>query len=213
MSEYKIENSGSSRCANAYALSGASGRHMKIRRNCIVACFAFCLLGGCGSQFSIGDFDFAALLANSIGLLQTRPQNLPPVLVDRGDTIVINSDVTIINNPAEDISYSDLPDLTVLGFENDTNGDFYIRYYADGYLQGIFVYQGEALLLAYPCLSIVELISEDDIDPFTGELVNSFDLTGNEYFNPGDFFCGDALILNIDAFSVHARAEIVDLTP
>ena len=186
---------------------------MRIIRNCIVVCLASCLLGGCGTRLNIDDFDFAALLADSLGLLQTRPQTLPPVLVDRGDTIIINTDVTIVDNPADDISYSNLPNQTLLGFENDTSGDFYIRYYADGYLQGIYVYQGEALLLAYPCLSVVELISEDDIDPFTGELVDSFDLTGNNYFNPDDFFCGDALIFRIDDFSINARAEVIDLTP
>jgi hypothetical protein len=177
-----------------------------------IACMSVCLFAGCGSQFNVDAGDIAALLANAIGLIQTRGQELPQVLVDRGDTIIINTDVTIIVNPAVDIVYEELPNLTVLGFENATNWDVYIRYLADGDLQGIYVYQGEALLLEYPCLGTVELLSEDDIDPLTGELVDSFDLTGIDYFNPEDFFCGDALILTFDDISVTPIAEVVDLS-
>lgn len=180
----------------------------------ILVCLSASLFAGCGAINIDGD-DIAALLANAVDLIQTRPQpqELPPVLVDRGDTILIDASVTVIVNPAEDIVIAELPNLTVLGFENDTDWDMYIKYYADGELQGIYVYQGEALLLEYPCLDLVELISEDDIDPVTGELVDSFDLTGSDFFNPDDFVCGDAFILNFDPFSVTARAEVVDLTP
>ena len=131
----------------------------------------------------------------------------------QGDLILIDVGVTIIDNPAQDIVLAQLPNLTVLGFENDTDWDIYIKYFADGELQGVYVYQGEALLLGYPCLDVVALISEDDIDPFTGELVGSFNLSGSDFFNPEDFFCGDALILNFDPFSVSARAEVIDLSP
>jgi hypothetical protein len=175
----------------------------------IVACLTASLFVGCGTGLTIDDI--ANLLIGAIGPIQTRPQVLPPVLADRGDTIIIDADVTIIVNPETDIVPAQLPNLTVLGFENDTDWDIYIKYYADGQLQGIHVYRGEALLLGYPCLGIVELISEDDIDPFTGELVDSFDLTGFDYFNPEDFFCGDALILNFDPFSVNVSVEVIDL--
>jgi hypothetical protein len=107
----------------------------------------------------------------------------------------------------------ELPNRTVLGFENDTGWDIYITYYVDGDWQDVYVYDGEALPLDYPCLSVIELISEDDIDPYTGAIVDSFDLTGNDYFNPDDFICGDAFILNFDPFSISARAEVVDLLP
>jgi hypothetical protein len=76
-----------------------------------------------------------------------------------------------------------------------------------------YVYDGEALLLDYPCLDVIELISEDDVDPVSGLLVDSFDLTGDNYFNPDDFFCGDAFILNFDPFSISARAEVINLLP
>jgi hypothetical protein len=179
----------------------------------IIGCVSASLFVGCGSRVTLNGNDIAALLANAVDLIQTQPQELPPVLVQQGDTILIDASVTIIENPAQDIVVAELPNLTVLGFENDTDWDMYIKYYAGGELQGIYVYQGEALLLQYPCLDMVELISEDDIDPATGALVNSFDLTGSGFFNPGDFSCGDAFILNFDPFSVTARAEVVDLTP
>lgn len=179
---------------------------MNKRTRFISVSISACLLVGCGSGS-----EFAALLSDAVSFIQSRQQVLPPVLIDRGDTIIIDSSVTIIVNPAVDIVPAHLPNLTVLGFENDTPWDIFIKYYADGILQGVFVYSGEALLLGYPCLSEVELISEDDIDPFTGELVASFDLFGFIYFNPEDFFCGEALILNFDPFFVNVRAEVVVL--
>lgn len=181
---------------------------MRFITRILVLCLTTSLFTGCGSGSN-----FASLLANAVNFIQTRPQVLPPVLVDRGDSILVDNSVTIIVNPALDIIPAQLPDITVLGFENDTDWDIYIKYYADDVLQGIYVYQGEALLLSYPCLEIVELISEDDIDPFTGELVESYDLFGFDYYNPEDFFCGDALILTFDPFSVSATAEIIDLWP
>lgn len=181
---------------------------MRARARVIVLGIAAGLFAGCGT----GN-DIAALLADAVGLIQTRTPELPPVLVDRGDTIIIDASVTIIVDPADDIVYADLPNITLLGFENDTDWDIYIKYYADGELQGVYVYEGEALLLEYPCLDVVELISEDDIDPLSGELVDSYDLTGLDYFNPGDFYCGDALILNFDPFTVSAYAEVIDLWP
>jgi hypothetical protein len=177
----------------------------------VVVCLSASLSAGCGS--GINGNDIASLLINAVNLIQTRPQALPPILVQEGDTILIDASATIIVNPAEDIVVAELPNLTVLGFENETDWDMYIRYHADGELQGIYVYQGEALLIEYPCLTEVALISEDDIDPATGGLVGSFDLTGSDFFNPDDFFCGDALILTFDPFSVTARAEVVNLSP
>jgi hypothetical protein len=176
----------------------------------LAICLSAFLFAGCGEDIEI---EIEDLLINAVGDIQTRPQELPPVLVNQGDTIIINNDVTIIDDPSADLIPAEVPDLTVLGFENDTDFDIYITYLVNGELQAVFVYQGEALLLAYPCLDIVELISEDDIDPFSGQLVDSFDLTGADFFNPDDFFCGEALILTFDPFSVSATVEVVDLGP
>ena len=175
----------------------------------IATCLSLSLVAGCPSEIDIDIEDVAARLTSAVGVVQTQPQTLPPVLAQEGDTILIDNSVTIINDPAEDIVVVELPNRTVLGFENDTGWDIYIKYYADDNLQGIYVYDGEALLLEYPCLSVIELISEDDVDPATGVLVDSFDLTGADFFNPDDFFCGEAFILNFDPFSVEARAEVV----
>lgn len=178
----------------------------------IAAGLSLSLVAGCPSQIVDAEY-VAARLTSAVGVIQARPQTLPPVLVQEGDTILIDASVTIINDPVRDIVVVELPNRTVLGFENDTGWDIYIRYYADDELQGVYVYDGEALLLDYPCLDVIELISEDDVDPGTGLLVDSFDLTGDDYFNPDDFLCGDAFILNFDPFSVSARAEILDLLP
>ena len=179
----------------------------------IVACLSLSLGAGCSGPITIDVGDIAARLTDAVGVIQTQPQTLPPVLVQEGDTILIDAGVTIIDNPAQDIVVVELPNRTVLGFENDTGWDIYIQYFADGELQAVYVYDGEALLLEYPCLSVIELISEDDVDPATGLLVDSFDLTGADFSNPGDFVCGDAFILNFDPTAVNARTEVVDLVP
>ena len=172
----------------------------------IAACLSLSVGAGCSG-------DIFTRLTDAVGVIQTRPQTLPPVLVQQGDTILIDNSVTIINDPGQDIIVVELPNRTVLGFENDTGLDIYITYFADAELQGVYVYDGEALLLEYPCLRVIELISEDDVDPDTGRLVDSFDLTGADFFNPDDFACGEAFILNFDPYFVNARTEVVDLLP
>ena len=179
----------------------------------IAACLSLGLVGGCSGQVSIDTGDTFTRLTDAVGVVQTQPQTLPPVLVQQGDTILIDNSVTIITNPAQDLVVVELPNQTVLGFENDTGLDIYIRYFGDGELQAVYVYDGEALLLDYPCLTVIELLSEDDVDPSTGVLVDSFDLAGADFFNPDDFSCGDAFILNFDPASVNARAEVLDLLP
>jgi hypothetical protein len=178
-----------------------------------MVCVSSGLFSGCG----VGDIDIeiedvVAALGAAVGQpVQTRPQQLPPVLIQEGHTIVIDNQVTIIDNPRTDIIVSQLPDETILGFENDTGFDIFVEYFADGVYQSVYVYDGEALLLAYPCLDLIELDFETDIDPFTGEIVAVFDLLGVDYFNPDDFLCGEAFILSFDPFAIEARAEAVPL--
>lgn len=179
----------------------------------IAACLSLSLVVACSDPVNIDTGDIFTRLIDAVGVIQTRPQALPPVLVQQGDSILIDASVTIIVNPAQDLVVVELPNRTVLGFENDTGWDIYIKYFADGELQGVYVYDGEALLLEYPCLTVIELVSENDVDPYTGLLVDSFDLTGDDFFNPDDFMCGDAFILNFDPFSINARAEVLDLLP
>jgi hypothetical protein len=186
---------------------------MRVLTCFIAASLALSVVGACSADLNLDSDGVFARLIDAVGVIQTRQQTLPPVLVQEGDTILIDNSVTIIEDPNRDIVVTELPNVTVLGFENDTGWDIYIKYYADNELQGIYVYDGEAPLLNYPCLSVIELISEDDVDPVSGVLIDSFDLTGADFFNPDDFLCGDAFILNFDPESVDARAEVIDLVP
>jgi hypothetical protein len=103
-----------------------------------------------------------------------------------------------------------LPDITLLGLENLTGFDVYLTYLADGAVQEVFVFEGETLLLEYRCLDAVQLLTEEDYDDF-GNFVQSFDLFV-EYFNPEDFFCGEALILTLGPFEVNASIQVIDLS-
>lgn len=191
-----------------------------MRKMCVLAAIAAIpLFGGCPTDVIVDvDSGFSGRLADleaRAGLIQTDPQELPPVLINEGDTIIIDQSVTIIEDPSSEIIFEELPDITVIGFINDTGFDIYIRYFVDfGFgdeLQGIYVYDGEALLLEYPCLGFIQLDTESDIDPFTGELVDEYDLSDVFFFNPEDFLCGDALLLTFDPFTVTAELEYVDL--
>jgi hypothetical protein len=149
---------------------------------------------------------------DEVQVVDPRGVALPGALVDAGDTIVIDSDVEVIINIEEDLPAVYLPDSTVLGFDNQTGYDLYLRFLADGELQGVYVYDGETLLLDYPCLDTVELLSEDDVDPPTGLVVDSYDLEG-VFLNPDDFICGDALIVPFEPSGVEISVEYVDLLP
>jgi hypothetical protein len=154
-------------------------------------------------------------LRSAVSEVQTadpRDVELPDVLVQQGDTVILNQQVNIIIDIEQELVIEELPDVTVLGFENQTGWDIYVRYLADGDLQGVYVLDGEALLLEYPCLDTVELLSEDDIDPLTGVLLDSFNLA-SVYVNPDDFSCGDALVITLDPFTVDIAVELIDLGP
>lgn len=189
------------------------------------------LIGGCTVDLGLADLatggstqdsgtthggaanDEAARLEGAVGSVQTedpRDARLPDELADAGDTIVIDANVDVIVSIEEDLRVIELPDSTVVGFDNQTGLDLYIRFLADGDLQGVYVYDGETLLLDYPCLAEIELLSEDDIDPPTGIVVDSFDLD-ELYVNPDDFLCGDAVILPFEAETVEIIVEYVDL--
>jgi hypothetical protein len=155
----------------------------------------------------------AARLEDAVGTVQTADPydaSLPEELVDEGDAIIIDAGVDVIVDIEQDLPVIDLPDSTVVGFDNQTGWDIYVRFLADDVLQGVYVYDGETLLLDYPCLGAIELLTEDDIDPFTGTLVGSFNLEGL-YVNPDDFICGDAVILPFEPETVYFTVEYIDL--
>jgi len=176
------------------------------------------LLAGCSTGIGEGVLDVLAALELDIGDRVTVIQDhdprmgpLPAGLVGREETIIIADDADVIISITEQLVVEELPNITLLGIENDTGYDIYVRYAVDGAVQGVLVYEGETLLLEYPCLDAIELLSEEDFDPFTGAFVEEFDLTGIEFLNGLDFFCGEAVIVNIDPFGVDATIETVDL--
>lgn len=186
------------------------------RRFAYLSCFALLLgvLPACTIRLPDDDDVHVGinLLFDAFDVVQVedpRTVRLPPALITTGRTVVIDTNVTIITD-ATQIIIEDVPDSTVIGFENLTGYDIYVRYRADGELQGIFVFDGETLLLDYPCLSDIELVSEEDFDPDTGVLVDEFELD-SLFLNPEDFTCGEALLLTFDPFTVTAEVDWIDL--
>lgn len=166
---------------------------------------------GCVDELEdvLSDIEFK--IFNEVDTLQRddpRDIILPAGAVDAGNTVVINNNVTVVNNIREDIVVEELPDVTLVGFENLTGLDAYYVFLADGEEQSVFVYDGETLLLEYFCLFDIELIAEEYYDPFDGALVEAFDLADAFFVNPDDFICGDAVIFTFDDLGV-----IFDVTP
>jgi hypothetical protein len=154
------------------------------------------------------------LLFESFDDLQTedpRDIELPSMLSVEDDEVVIDPNALLITAGAE-LGVAELPDVIVLGFENLTGFDIYVTYRTDGEPQSTYVFAGETLLLEYPCLSDVQLVSEEDFDPLTGFRVWSFALD-SVFLNPVDFLCGDALLLTFDPEAVSATVERIDLLP
>jgi len=137
--------------------------------------------------------DLEITIVNSINDVQAvdpRSEAIPG-----GNTIVLGPDVVFVDDISQDLDGSTLPDITLLVFENQTGFDLYFEYAADGATQSTFVFDGESVLLEYPCLLDIELLLEEDYDPVTGQLVFLDDtLPGTIFFNPDDFLCGDAVI-------------------
>lgn len=176
--------------------------------------------GGCGFGEGIADIldeldDIEFRINDSVDVIQTVDPRFAPLPsgLSSSDTIIIDNSVTVVNNVREDIIIAEIPNSLLLGFENLTGFDIYIQYFADNTLQGVLVFDGETLLLDYPCLFSVELISEDDFDVFTGELVDSFDLSGGLFEEGFDYFCGDALIITFEFDQITTFVDVIDLLP
>jgi hypothetical protein len=165
-----------------------------------------------GAGIDTGALGSLETAAGTVQTVDPRDAALPDALAAAGDTIVIDPNVQVIVNVQVDLPAENLPDSTVLGFDNQTGFDLFLQYLANDELQGIYVYDGETLLLDYPCLDRIEMLSEDDIDPISGFVVDSFDLAG-VFLNPDDFLCGDALILPFSASTVDVTVELIALVP
>lgn len=180
---------------------------------------AWMMVGGCG--FDLGDLlddldldDIELNIDRSVNVVQTvdpRGAPLPPPIVDRGDTIIITDNATVVTDVSTDLIIEELPDITLLGLENITEFDIFLEFFVDDTLQRVLIFSGETLLIEYPCLGVIELVSEEDYDPIDGFFVDAFDLSGSQFVNPFDFECGDAVIVTIDPFAVDIQTERIDL--
>lgn len=158
--------------------------------------------------------DVEIIIGNAINTPQTQDPRFTTPPADfgtRGHTIVLADDVIVVDDVSTDLAGADLPDITLLGFENITGFDIYIEYTVDGVLQSTLVLDGETLLLDYPCIFDLEILLEEDYDPVSGGFVQAFDLTGSVFLNPDDFLCGDAFIITFDPVAIEAGVEAIDL--
>lgn len=156
----------------------------------------------------VGDIleDIEIEIERTVGDIQDRDVVIIP---DRD--IIIVDDADIIVDISDDLDGVVLDDITVLVFDNFTPFDIYIEYFIDEFtFQSAFVLAGEALVIEYPCLFDIELTLEEDYDPFTGELLDVFPLSGAFVENGIDFFCGEAVIVEIDEFEIIFSPESID---
>lgn len=171
-------------------------------------------LAGCpGADLEDVLEDVEIKIFNEVDELQVedpRAVALPADAGPRGDTVIVNNNVVVVNNIQEDLIVEELPDITLLGFENLSGLDAFFTYAVDGEVQEVFVFDGETLLLDYFCLGEVELLAEDYYD-FDGFFVEGFDIFDGLFLNPEDFLCGEALIFTFDASGIFATVEPIDL--
>lgn len=133
----------------------------------------------------------------NVDILQAdRDFDLPSDL-DESD-IIIDDGAVIVDDVQEDIVIDDLPASTLIGFENLTGFDGYYEFFVEDDFQGVFVFDGETLLLEYDCLDDLELVGERYFDPGTGLEEEAFDVTDGLFLRGPDYECGDAIIFSFD---------------
>jgi hypothetical protein len=182
-------------------------RHWTLRA--LGALLMFAPLGGCLDADEIEDIideleEIEIEINQEVDVLQDDDFDfeLPDDLDE--DDIIIDNDVIIIDDIEDDIIVDRLVDATLIGFENLTGLDAYYQYLVEGELQGVFVFDGETLLLEYPCLFDVELISEEYFDPATGLFEEGFEITDGFFEEGFDYECGDAIIFTFDIDGIAA---------
>ena len=164
--------------------------------------------------------EIADLFDDAVGpttFIATEPAVFPPALIaERPDPVVINNNVTIINDFREDIVVDVVDDINIFVFENATGLDGFYVFLVDGVEQSVFVETpldgslSSSLALEYPCVDSIELLIEEYYDPVTGELTDSFDIADGFFANPIDFACGEALIFTFDSEGVFAEPAPID---
>lgn len=148
----------------------------------------------------------------AVNQLQTRDPRDPDFMVPGGRNLMITEGVDLITDPSDQLDPDGFDEVLLIGFENTSGNDMYIEYMVDAEFQAIFVFDGETILLEYPCATSLEVTLQEDYDPTDFMLVNTLDWTGTTFSSPDDFDCASALILTLDGTSVSAEPELIELS-
>ena len=174
------------------------------------------LPGAVGCQTDLTEFlqalqSIEININGAVNQLQTRDPRDPDFMVPGGRNLMITEGVDLITDPSDQLDPEGFDDVLLIGFENTSGNDMYIEYTVDASFQSIFVFDGETILLEYPCATTLEVTLEEDYDPTDFMIVNTLDWTGTTFTSPDDFDCASALIITMDGMSVNAEAEVIEL--
>ena len=160
----------------------------------------FLLSAGCVIRVPSELADLADSIDALVGVIQDEDPRDIDLAGDDDDRfdVELDDDAEFIDDIEEDLDLDDLDDIVLLGFENLTGFDLFIGFNIDDEFQGIFVLNGETLLLEYDCFDELELLFEDDFEPETGVFIEEFDLLDSLFEIEVDYECGDALIVTFD---------------
>ncbi len=170
-------------------------------------------IGGCPGTVAVVRQGIRQLENTIVAVQTVNPLDivLPDTLVTLDDSVVLAPNVVVVADIQTQLVGVDLSGDTVLGFVNDSGSDLFIEFLADGVVQDVFVLDGDTLLLDFPCLTQIDLLSDIELDPVTGDVLATLDLTGDTLFNPGDFLCGDAVLLTFSPDAVSIGLDVIDL--
>ncbi len=169
----------------------------------------FLLTAGCVIRVPSELADLADSIDALVGVIQDEDPRDIDLAGDDDDLldVELDDDAEFIDDIEEDLDLDDLDDIVLLGIENLTGFDVFIGFNIDDEFQGIFVLNGETVLLEYDCFETIELLFEDDFEPETGVFVEGFDLFDSIFESGVDFDCGDALIVTFDIDEIVAFSE------
>ncbi len=189
---------------------------MSWRRTCGAGSVILALvvqIGGCPLGAGVVTQGLLLLEQTAVIVQDVDPRDivLPDSLVILNDSVVIEPDVVVITDIQTQLAGADPTGDTVLGFTNVSGSDLFIEFQADGVVQDIFVLDGDTLLLDFPCLSTIDLLESIEVDPVTGDVLTTLDLTGLTLFNPQDFICGDSVLMTFNPDSVTIGLDVIDL--
>ena len=168
----------------------------------------------CSTRVSLAALFLIPLFLQPIGCIFRAPSELAELAnsIDGLVAVIQDDDPRDIDLQGSDDDLLDygvpeewLGDL--LGIENLTGFDLFVGFNIDDEFQGIFVFNGETVLLEYDCFETIELLFEDDFEPETGVFVEGFDLFDSIFEAGVDFDCGDVLIVTFDVDEIVVFSE------